>query len=383
MTPPPTHSPTTHPTAPSQTGHAGATPAAAPTTGRTPARNSAAARMWTLGTRGALGVLLVVVALVPVLFSTFVTSQVGLTSLWLGIAAVSLTFLSGHGGMVSLAQTALFGVAGLVAAKLSVEAGWNPWTAALAGILAATAVGLLFGAVASGSQGIYFLIITLAFAQVTYFYFAAVPTFGAHEGINGVRPPALIGDPVQHPARMYYFLLAVSLLVFLGLRYLSRTAFGLALQGVRDDPVRMAALGYSVRLHRTLGFTLAAPVAGAAGVLSAWSNSRISAGSISLGVAILVLTAAVIGGLNRLEGAWVGALLYTLCDTYLRGWTDRFTTWLGVVFLVIVLASPGGAVGALGSAGAWIRGRLPGRPPPAGPESASLPLPVSSKGAAL
>ena len=161
---------------------------------------------------------------------------------------------------------------------------------------------------------------------------------------------------------MYYFLLAVSLLVFLGLRYVSRTAFGLALQGVRDDPVRMAALGYNVRLHRTLGFTLAAPVAGAAGVLSAWSNTRMSAGSISLAIAILVLTAAVIGGLNRLEGAWVGALLYTLCDTYLRGWTDRFTTWLGVVFLVIVLVSPGGVVGVLGSAGTWIRRHLPGGP---------------------
>jgi branched-chain amino acid transport system permease protein len=348
----------------------------------TPPPTRGLVRTWTVGTRGVLALVLVVVALVPVLFSTFFTSQVGLTSLWLGIAAVSLTFLSGHGGMVSLAQTALFGVAGLIAAKLSAEAGWDPWAAALVGILVATAVGLLFGAVASGSQGIYFLIITLAFAQVTYFYFAAVPTFGAHEGINGVRAPDLIGDPVQDPARMYYFLLAVSLLVFLGLRYASRTAFGLALQGVRDDPARMAALGYNVRLHRTLGFTLAAPVAGAAGVLSAWSNTRMSAGSISLGVAILVLTAAVIGGLNRLEGAWVGALLYTLCDTYLRGWTDRFTTWLGVVFLVIVLVSPGGVVGALGSVGTWIRRQLSGGPPaPAVTETAALPVPVSSKGA--
>jgi branched-chain amino acid transport system permease protein len=339
-------------------------------------------RTWTLGTRGALALVLLLVALVPVLFSTFFTSQVGLTSLWLGIAAVSLTFLSGQGGMVSLAQTALFGVAGLVAAKLSVEAGWNPWTAALVGILAATAVGLIFGAVASGSQGIYFLIITLAFAQVTYFYFAAVSTFGAHEGINNVGPPALLGDPVQHPTRMYYFLLAVSIVVFLGLRYASRTAFGLALQGVRDDPVRMAALGYNVRLHRTLGFTLAAPVAGAAGVLSAWSNTRISAGSISLGIAILVLTAAVIGGMNRLEGAWVGALLYTLCDTYMRGWTDRFTTWLGVVFLAVLLVSPGGVVGALTSLGRWLRGQLTGAAPaPDVPEAVALPVPASPKGA--
>jgi branched-chain amino acid transport system permease protein len=317
-------------------------------------------RGWALGTRGALAVVLVVVALVPVLFSTFFTSQVGLTSLWLGIVAVSLTFLSGHGGMVSLAQTALFGVAGLAAAKLSVGLGWNGWAAALVGILAATAVGLLFGAVASGSQGIYFLVITLAFAEVTYFYFAAVQTFGAHEGINGVFPPAVFGDPIHQPTRMYYFLLAVSVLLYLGLRYVSRTAFGLALQGVRDDPVRMAALGYNVRLHRTLGFALAAPVAGLAGVLASWSNTRLSADSISLGIAIFVLTAAVIGGLNRLEGAWVGALVYTLCDTYLRGVTPRFATWIGVVFLAIVLVSPGGLVGVLTSVGAWVRQHLGG-----------------------
>jgi branched-chain amino acid transport system permease protein len=323
-------------------------------------------RAWSYGTRGVLAVVLVVVALVPVLCSTFFTSQVGLTSLWLGIAAVSLTFLAGYGGMVSLAQTALFGVAGLSAAKLATGSGLDPWLAALVGIVAATAVGLLFGAIASGSQGIYFLVITLAFGEVAYFYFAAVPTFGAHEGINGVRPPAALGDPVLAPTRMYYLLLVVSLLAYLGLRYASRTAFGLALQGVRDDPERMAALGYNVRLHRTLGFTLAAPVAGAAGVLSAWSNTRMSAGSISLSIAILVLTAAVIGGLYRLEGAWVGALIYTLCDTYLRGVTDRFSTWLGVVFLVIVLVSPGGVVGILGSLDPRLRRRrADGSVPPA------------------
>ena len=337
-------------------------------------------RAWTLGGRGALALVLLLVALVPVLFTTFFTSQVGLTALWLGMAAVSLTFLSGYGGMVSLAQTALFGVAGLTAAKLAVDLGWNGWAAALVGIVAATLVGVLFGAIASGSQGIYFLVITLAFAEVAYFYFAAVPTFGAHEGINGAAPPAVLGDPIHAPTRMYYFALVVSVLLYLGLRYVSRTAFGLAMQGVRDDPERMAALGYNVRLHRTLGFALAAPVAGIAGVVSAWSNTRMSAGSVSLAVAILVLTAAVIGGLNRLEGAWVGALLYTLCDTYLRGWTDRFATWLGVVFLAIVLLSPGGVVGLFTSATGWVRQRLvqEGPPTPVVAPVAAPPVPVAS-----
>lgn len=318
-------------------------------------------RAWTIGTRAVLAALLVVVVLVPVLFSAFFTSAVALTTLWLGLSAVSLTFLSGYGGMVSLAQTALFGVAGLVGAKLAVEIGWNPWAAALGGIVTATVVGLAFGAVASGSQGIYFLVITLAFAEITYYYFAAVPTFGAHEGINNARPPALLGDPVLHPTRMYYFALVLCVIAYAVLRSLTRTAFGIALQGVRDDPVRMTALGYNVRLHRIIGFGVAAPVAGAAGVVSTWSNTRISAGSVSLTVSILVLTAAVIGGLFRLEGAWVGAFVYTLSDTYLRGWTDRFTTYLGLIFLAIVLLSPGGLVGVVTTLAGRLRGLLASR----------------------
>ncbi|MDX6367551.1 MAG: branched-chain amino acid transport system permease protein, partial [Nocardioidaceae bacterium] len=102
------------------------------------------------------------------------------------------------------------------------------------------------------------------------------------------------------------------------------------------------------------------------------------ADSVSLAIAILVLTAAVIGGLNRLEGAWVGAFIYTYCDTYMRGWTDRFNTWLGVVFLVIVLVSPGGVVGIFGSAGTWVRARLAGEPPARPVEPAPPPSPVTA-----
>jgi branched-chain amino acid transport system permease protein len=164
----------------------------------------------------------------------------------------------------------------------------------------------------------------------------------------------------------------VCVLVYLALRYVARTPFGIALQGIRDDPVRMSALGYNVRLHRTLGFALAAPVAGLAGVISAWSYTRMSADSVSLSVSIFVLAAAVIGGLFRLEGAWVGAFVYTVLSTYLSSWTDRYATWIGVIFLVIVLVSPGGLVGAASAVGARLR-RRPRRP--AGPEP---PVPVKT-----
>jgi branched-chain amino acid transport system permease protein len=292
-----------------------------------------------------VGGVLVVAAIGPAIFSTYFTSAVAVVVLWTGLAAASLTFLAGYGGMVSLAQTALFGVAGFLVAKLQVESHWNPWLAALAAIGLTVAVALLFGAIASGSEGIYFLMITLAFSVLTFYFFSQAPTFGAHEGINGVTPPALLGDPVRHPTRIYYAALACSLLVYVGLRYLGRTAFGLALQGVRDDPLRMSALGFRVRLHRTLGFAVGALVAALAGVLSAWDNTRISPGSIDITRTIDLLAVAVIGGLYRLEGAWMGAFVFVVLDTYARGISDRFETYIGLIFLAIMVVSPDGIAG--------------------------------------
>ncbi len=305
----------------------------------------------------------VVAALTPPVFGTYATSAIGLKTLWLGLCAASLTFLSSYGGMVSLAQVGLFGVAGLFTAWLSVDQGLDPWLAAGAGVSLAAVIGLVFGALASGSVGVYFLMITLALAMISYNVFAAVPQFGLHEGINGVFPPAILGDPVLEPATYFYFSLAVCLVVYALIRYLVRTPFGLALQGVRDDPVRMAALGFNPRVYRTIAFALGAAIAGLAGVLSVWSNTRMSAGSISLEVTIDVLAAAVIGGLWRLEGAWLGAFVFTVLEIYGPALTDRYVTIIGAVFLVIVLLSPGGLVGIAGRIDTVLRRILEGAGP--------------------
>ena len=318
---------------------------------------------WTVVVAGAL----VIAALCPVIFSTYFTSAVMVVVLWTGLAAASLSFLAGYGGMVSLGQMAPFGVAGFVTAKLSVDSHWNPWWAALAGLGIAVAVGLFFGAIASSSQGIYFLMITLAFAMLTFYYFSQVPTFGAHEGINGATPPKLLGDPVLHPTRMYYASLIACAVLYAVIRYLGDTAFGLTLQGVRDDPVRMSALGFSVRWHRTIGFAAGAVIAGVAGILATWSNTRISPGSIDITRTIDILAVAVIGGLYRLEGAWIGAFAFVTLDTYTRGISDRFETYIGLIFLAIVIVSPDGLFGAWRVVDAHVRRRLLGnggsRPP--------------------
>lgn len=327
---------------------------------------TSAANVYRVGRRAIPVAVIVLAVLTPPLFGTYATSAIGLKTLWLGLCAASLTFLASYGGMVSLAQVGLFGVAGLFTAWLSVDQKVDPWLAAGAGIGLAALIGLVFGALASGSVGVYFLMITLALAMISYNVFAAVPQFGLHEGINGVFPPAVLGDPVLAPATYFYFSLAVCLAIFALIRYLVRTPFGLALQGVRDEPIRMAALGFNPRLYRTFAFAVAAAIAGLAGVLSVWSNTRMSAGSISLEVTIDVLAAAVIGGLWRLEGAWLGAFVFTVLEIYGPAFTDRYVTIIGSVFLVIVLLSPGGLIGISGRLDAALRRRLAGSAAPQG-----------------
>lgn len=318
-------------------------------------------------------VLVAVLVLFPLFTSSFFTSTVGIRALWLGIAAASLTFLAGYGGMVSLGQTALYGIAGFTMANLVAADGgaqhvaffgihlgdnWSPFWAALAGVVMATLVGLFFGALASRSEGIYFLMITLALGVLTYYLFGQVESLSGFGGVNQVPHPSWIGDPLTRADRLYYAALLVSAAIYLFLRYVVRTPFGFAMQGIRDDPVRMRSLGFNVALHRTLAFGLGAFVAGIAGIFSVWYNGQISPGSVDLIRTINLLAIAVVGGLAWLEGAWVGAFAFVLIDYAVKRWAgdvgifggsingiERFETWFGAIFLAIILLSPGGIMG--------------------------------------
>ena len=304
--------------------------------------------------RGTGAVLVLLAFLAPLIFNDYWVRTLLTQMLFLGVVAASLIFLSAFGGMVSLAQVALYGIAGFTMANLSaagtgsgLREGWAPLAAVPVAILVTVAIGLLFGALANRSVGIYFLMITLTFSVIANLFFGQVTSLSGFGGIGGVPRPSFISTP----ERLYYMCLAVAVVVYLLLRYLSRTPFGLTLQGIRDDPVRMASLGYNVALHRTLAFGVAAFVAALGGILFVWWNRQISPSTIGLSATINVLVIAVIGGLLRLEGAWLRALVFVLLNNYTQqigAIADRFQTVIGVVFLVIVLVSPDGLMGLWG-----------------------------------
>jgi branched-chain amino acid transport system permease protein len=325
--------------------------------------------------RGVAGAALTLAVLAPLLFSTYTVDQLLTDTLILGIVAMSLVFLASYGGMVSLAQTALFGIAGFVVGNMTTTdtkgliLGYSPWIGILPAILIATALGLVYGGLAARSTGIYFLMITLTYSVIANLTFGQVERISGFGGISGIVPPSIIGTTDQHPHRLYYLSLVIALLLYALVRYLIRTPFGIALQGVRDEPVRMSSLGYSVVLLRTLAFTFGAFMASTAGVLFVWWNGHVDPQTIGLGATINVLIIAVIGGLRRIEGAFVGALAYVFINDRLAE-TDfsvggfklgTFNSLIGLIFLAIVLVSPDGLLGV------WERaiGLLKRRPTPA------------------
>lgn len=282
----------------------------------------------------------------PFFGSSFWVVSIGIKTLWLGVVAVSLIFLAGTVGMVSLAQTSIYGSAGYVVAHLTVIQGWNGWLAVPAALAAAVAVAFVVALISSRSTGIYFLMLTLAVGVFLY-YFALQyrPFTQGFSGINGVQAPDLLGLSLREPRTFYFFALAVAIGAYSAVRAVIASPFGLTLQGIRDSPSRMTALGYDVTAHRVAAFVFAGLIAAAGGVLAVWYNGQIAPGSIDLTRTIDILVIAVIGGLRRLEGAWIGALAVTLLTNFANDYTARFNTVIGLIFIVILLLSPGGIVG--------------------------------------
>jgi branched-chain amino acid transport system permease protein len=312
---------------------------------------------------------LVFLLVLPIFGTDFFVNNVMTEVMILGLGAATIVILASYGGMISLAQLLFAGIAGFMFGNAALESGarglalgWPPWIAVLFALAVTTAMAFLLGALGSRTTGIYFLMLTLVYGVIGYYFFAQVVTVSGPGGVTSITAPA----PLNARVPLYYAAVGLSALVYLAFRAIGRTNFGLALQGVRDDPVRMASLGFNVALHRTLAFTLAGFVAGLSGLLNVWFNGQIDPASIAIGPTLILLIIAVIGGISHYEGAWLGAFVYVGASNYLRelplvdriGITpDRFNTVIGLIVLLIMVLSPEGLVGIAQKGRGWRRGR--------------------------
>jgi branched-chain amino acid transport system permease protein len=303
--------------------------------------------------------LFVLLLLMPLYASNFFLIQVlGWTYIY-GMIALSLMFLAGYGGMVSLVQMTVAGCAGYMAAifgssaMTSISLGWPWWAHIPIAIALAVAFGTISGALAVRTEGIYTIMITLAIASA-FFYFTLqnYTIFNGFTGFNAVTMPKFWGVDWLQPHLFYYVLFFWAVVSFIAVTYVSRAPFGLTLQGIRDNPRRMAALGFNVNAHRIAAYAFASLIAAVAGLLLVWHQAQISPGTAGVGPVVDILIIAVIGGLSRPIGPFIGAFIYVLLRTFaldvlvifgLDG--RRFQLLIGLCFLGIVLFSPDGIIG--------------------------------------
>jgi branched-chain amino acid transport system permease protein len=293
----------------------------------------------------------VAVLLVLLLQGNGFTSTLILDMLVYAIAAMSLDFLGGYAGLISLGQAGFLGVGAYGVAIAEVHS-FSPWAAVGIGLGAVLVLGLVLGIVAVRVKGISFVIITLAMGQVLWGL--AYQWVGLSEGDNGIPLPALpsIGPIDLNDGRtLRMTVLAVFAVIALLLVMIVHSPFGLSLRGVRANEARLAALGYRTGLHRYLAWVIAVFCTGVAGVLYVFVNQLISPTTMDFSANGLFVLMVVLGGLGSIWGPALGAVVIVLFQQELSLYVSRWQTFMGLTMIAVVLFSPGGFWGLIRALG--------------------------------
>jgi branched-chain amino acid transport system permease protein len=261
-----------------------------------------------------------------------------------GLLALSLNLLLGYGGMVSLGHAAYLGIVSYTCV-IVVGAGYGHAVAAATAIVVSTASGAVFGVLALRASGLGFLMITLALGQIIWG--VAYRWNDVTGGDNGIRYPARpspFGISIVSTPSFYYFTLAVFAIALFCIWRLTRSPFGAALRGTRDQPRRMRMLGHNVWMIRWLAFVMSSFWGSVAGLLYIYYNLFISPHALSLQQSAEVLLMAILGGASTLTGPLVGAVIITLIKNVVSTYVDRWNSLLGAIFVVVVMFMPLGLV---------------------------------------
>jgi branched-chain amino acid transport system permease protein len=298
--------------------------------------------------RLALGAAALALLLLPLGVSSY---QLGLVTkvLIFAIFAMSLDLVLGYAGLPSLGHAAYFGVGAYTVGLLALRVTPNFWLGFGAGLAAAAATAALFGLLALRTRGSYFLMITLALAQVVWgIAFGWRGFTGGDDGLPGVPRPAT-GLPwsVADGGRFYYLVLVVFALSAAALALVVRSPFGRALVGIRESEGRMAMLGYHTWLYKYVAFVLAGLFAGIAGNLFVYYNGFVSPAYLSIVLSATALIMVILGGAGTLLGPVVGSAAIVLLENVISAHTERWLLVLGLIYVAVTLFAPAGLVGLL------------------------------------
>ena len=290
------------------------------------------------------GALLVVLVALPFLVYPVFAMKV----LCFALFAAAFNLLLGFGGLLSFGHAAYFGGASYVAAHAAKVWGFTPELAVLTGTAAAAVLGLAIGFLAIRRQGIYFAMVTLAFAQMVYFFALQAEFTGGEDGIQSVPRGDLFGlIPLQDNLALYFFVLAVTFGGILLIYRIVHSPFGQVLKAIRENEPRAVSLGYQVTRYKLMVFVLSATLAGLAGATKSQVFQLASLTDVHWSMSGEVVLMTLLGGMGTIFGPLAGATVIVTMQNYLATFGAWVTIIQGVIFVLSVLLFREGIVGVI------------------------------------
>ncbi len=278
----------------------------------------------------------------------------------LGLAGVGLNLVLGYGGMVSLGHAAYFGIGGYVAGILAHHAlEGHPlmaWPVALGGtdsmiliwlvaIVCGALLALLIGSLSLRTTGVYFIMITLAFAQMIYYFTISWPAYGGEDGLPIYLRNSLFGLDTMDPMTFFLIVFAALVVVILLVSRVVQSNFGLALNAVRQNEARVRSVGIGGFRIRLVAFVMSGAITALAGALFVDLNRFVSPSMLSWHTSGEIMIFVILGGVARLWGPIAGAALYVFLEQVLGSMTEHWQFWVGLLLIAVVLHARGGIMG--------------------------------------
>jgi branched-chain amino acid transport system permease protein len=259
------------------------------------------------------------------------------------LAATSLNLILGFGGMVSFGHAAFVGL-GAYAVAIFMQAGivsaWLAWPLAM---LVSAGFALAIGAISLRTQGVYFIMITLAFAQMLFYLVTSLKVYGGDDGLSLTGRSSLgFGLDLTNDRVFYYVTLSIVVLALVAVARLLNARFGHVLQAIHENEVRMTAIGFPVFRYKLVAFTLAGALAGLAGALLANLGGFVSPALMQWSQSGMLMIMVILGGVGFLYGGVIGAVFFLLLEELLTHFTIHWQLGLGAVLLLVVLMAPNG-----------------------------------------
>jgi branched-chain amino acid transport system permease protein len=262
------------------------------------------------------------------------------------LAASSLNLVLGYGGMLSFGHAAFVGAGAYTAGILLTEGVASAWIGWPAAVAVAALLAVVIGAISLRTRGVYFIMITLAFAQMMYYVAVGMKTYGGEEGLRlSSRPTIGLGLDLKDDATFYYLVLAILAAALYCLHRLARARFGRVVEAIRENETRMEAIGFPTYRYKLACFAIGGAVAGLAGALLAAHNSYVNPNLLYWTQSGTLMIMVILGGVGHLWGGLAGAVALLVLEEVFSVYTIHWQLGVGAILLAIVLFAPKGLAG--------------------------------------